>query len=73
MNEVEFKSELMDMIINDDLGLLRDELVSDKERVLSLLKAQDLIRDVLCTESGQYYLELRKIDKQLSKAINLYK
>ena len=73
MNEVNFDSKLEEIIQNDDLGLLKDSYTSNKERVLNLIKAQDLIRQVFCSESGEAYISLKRIDKELTKAINSYK
>jgi hypothetical protein len=67
------KVTLEEIIESDDQGLLRDSYTSNKERVTNLIKAQDLIRQVFCSESGQAYIALKKIDKELTNAINQYK
>lgn len=67
------KITLESIIESDNQGLLRDSYTSNKERVTNLLKAQDLVRQVWSSESGEAYIALRKIDKELTKAINQYK
>ena len=67
------KVTLESIIESDNQGLLRDSYTSNKERVTNLLKAQDLVRQVWSSESGEAYIALRKIDKELTKAINQYK
>lgn len=67
------KVTLEEIIESDDQGLLRDSYTSNKERVTNLLKAQDIIRQVFCSESGPAYIALKKIDKELTNAINQYK
>jgi hypothetical protein len=65
------KQELLENIISDDdIGLLRCKYTTNLKRFRSLISSQDLIRRVMCTESGNTYNELKKLDKSLSKAIN---
>ena len=67
------KETLEKMIQSDDQDLLRNSYTSNKERVLNLIKAQDLVRQVFCSESGEAYIALKKIDQKLTQAINHYK
>lgn len=65
------EQEFLEKIIqNDEFELLRCKYTTNLERFRNLISSQDLLRRVMCTESGETYIELKRLDKCFSKAIN---
>lgn len=66
------RQTLEKLIGEDDQGLLRDQFTDGRDKFRVLIASQDLLRNVMCQESGKAFTILRELDKQFSKAINAF-